>query len=234
MAEREVVTYEQVDGIARVGLDDGKANVLGPPVLFALDAAFDRARAEDAAVLLTGRDGVLSGGFDLGVLSGGAYAAMSMVRAGFELAARILIHPRPVVVACTGHAIAMGSFLLLAADARVGATAGHRIAANEVSIGLTMPLPALELLRARLTPAAFERATLLSVAFEGPDALTAGWLDELVAPDRVIARAEEVIFAAAALDAAAFRRTKARVRADLHQRVRAAIVEEFDALRPAV
>ncbi|HUN31199.1 MAG TPA: enoyl-CoA hydratase-related protein [Trebonia sp.] len=95
-------------------------------------------------VLIEGRDGVFSAGFDLPVLRNGGPDALTMLRSGFELAARLLEFPQPVVIACTGHAVAMGVFLLLCGDYRVGATGPFKITANEVAIGLTMPRAAVE------------------------------------------------------------------------------------------
>src|SRR5262249_36054499 len=115
------VTYQLEDSIARISMDDGKMNVLSVDMLFELGRAFDRAKADRAVVLLAGREGVFSGGFDLRALAAGGPDAYTMVRMGFELAERILAFPTPVVVACTGHAIAMGAFLLLSGDYRVGA-----------------------------------------------------------------------------------------------------------------
>ena len=134
-----MVSYHCDDAIATITIDDGKVNALSLAVLAELNAALDQAERDGAVVILAGRDGVFSAGFDLPVLRGGGPDARAMLRAGFELAARLLAFPRPVVIACTGHAVAMGVFLLLCGDYRVGATGPYKITANEVAIGLTMP-----------------------------------------------------------------------------------------------
>lgn len=175
-----VVTYELDGGIATITLDDGKANVLSLATLAAISSALDRAEADRAVVVLTGRDGLFSAGFDLAVLNAGGTDALDMLRAGFELAARILAFPMPVVIACTGHAIAMGVFLLLSGDYRVGAAGPYKITANEVAIGLTMPRAAVEICRQRLTPAHFTRAVALAEVFTPADAIDAGFLDRVV------------------------------------------------------
>ena len=115
-----LVTYDRVGEVAKITMNDGKVNILAPEMLGDLSRAVDRAEADDAIVVVTARDGVFSAGFDLGVLARGDEAA-SMLRAGFELAHRILSFRRPVIAACGGHAIAMGAFLLLSADYRIGA-----------------------------------------------------------------------------------------------------------------
>jgi enoyl-CoA hydratase len=131
-----MVSYHCDDTIATITIDDGKVNVLSLAVLAELDAALSRAERDDAVVILAGRDGVFSAGFDLPVLRGGGPDAIAMLRAGFELAARLLAFPRPVVIACTGHAVAMGVFLLLGGDYRVGITGPYKITpADAVTAG---------------------------------------------------------------------------------------------------
>ncbi len=159
-----------------ITMDDGKANVLSPAMQSEIHEALDRADAEQAIVVLTGRDGCFSGGFDLAVLRSGGSEASAMLRGGFDLAERILTFPRPVIAACTGHAIAMGVFLLLSADYRIGAEGTYKITANEVAIGMTLPRSAIEILRQRLTPAAFTRASILAEVFSPINAVDCGLL----------------------------------------------------------
>src|SRR4051812_16096144 len=91
------------DGVVTtVTMDDGKVNALSLATFEALGEAFDRAEAAGTAVVLTGRDEVFSAGFDLRVLQAMEPEAPRMLRAGFELARRLLSFPRPVVVACNG------------------------------------------------------------------------------------------------------------------------------------
>jgi enoyl-CoA hydratase len=207
------VRCDLADGIASITMDDGKANALTFEVFAGLRAAFDRAEADGAAVVLAGRHGRFSGGFDLTTLLGGGDDSLRLLREGFELAHRVLSFPRPVVIACTGHAYAMGTFLLLCGDHRLGAQgADHRITANEVAIGLTVPHAAVEVCRQRLTPAAFERAVLLSEVFGPEAAVDAGFLDVLVPPAELLPAAHDKATALLALDATAFAATKARTR----------------------
>ena len=152
-----LVSYRFESPVATITMDDGKVNVLSLDMLGQLGAALDRAQHEGAVVVLTGRVGVFSGGFDLAVLRAGGPDATAMLHAGFDLAERILSFPLPVVVACTGHAVAMGVFLLLSGDHRLGVDGPFRLTANEVAIGLTMPHAAVEICRQRLSPAAFNQ-----------------------------------------------------------------------------
>ena len=136
----ELVSYQLAQGLATIVMDDGKVNALSPAMIAAVNDAFDRATSDGAVVILTGRPGIFSGGFDLTTLRAGGPDAAFMLERGFQLALRLLDHPAPVVIACNGHAVAMGLFLLLSGDYLIGVDGPFRLVANEVAIGLTMPL----------------------------------------------------------------------------------------------
>jgi enoyl-CoA hydratase len=204
-------------------MDDGKVNVLSPRMLDELDGALDRAAADAAVVVLTGREGVFSAGFDLAVLRGGGDEAVRMLQAGFRLAERILSFPNPVVIACPGHAIAMGVFLVLSADYRIGVTGPYKLVANEVAIGLTMPRAAAEICRQRLAPAAFNRAVILAEPFSPESAVAAGFLDRVVQPSELDEVARTTAAQLAGLDRIAHAATKLRTREQALTALRAAI-----------
>lgn len=220
------VTYTLQGSVATIAMDDGKVNALSPTMLSELSTAFDQAASDGAVVVLAGRPGIFSAGFDLRVLTGGGPEAVPMLQSGFRLAERILSFPTPVLLACTGHAIAMGVFLMLSADFRMGADGPFRITANEVAIGLTMPRAAIEICRQRLTPAAFTRSVLLSEVFSPADAVTAGFLDRLSAPEAVVASAQELAEQMAGLHLAAHDASKQRARATTLESLRRAIRED--------
>jgi enoyl-CoA hydratase len=227
------VQYASTEGVATITMDDGKVNALAPSALAAVDDALDRAEREGAgAIVLAGRPGRFSGGFDLGVLRAGGSEAEDMVREGFALAARLFSFPRPVVVACTGHAVAMASFLLCAADYRIGAAGDFKIQANEVAIGITVPYAALALMRYRLTPAAFDRAVGLSAIFTPTEAVGAGWLDEVVEVDAVVPAAQSVAASWSGLDARAHAASKQRARAAAIAEVRHGIEQSIVDVAP--
>jgi enoyl-CoA hydratase len=218
-----LVRYQSEDGIATLRMDDGKVNVMSSAMLGELNAALDRAEAERAVVLLAGREGVFSAGFDLRVLGAGGSPAASMVRSGFELAERILSFPLPVVMACGGHAVAMGLFLLLSGDYRIGADGPFKLTANEVAIGLTMPRAAIEILRQRLTPACFNRAVTLAESFAPSGAAAGGLIDRVVPPGELDKAALEAATALTKLDLDAHAASKLRARQQTAVALRAAI-----------
>src|SRR5210317_2055316 len=173
----EFVQYELQDRVATIRIDDGKRNALSPEVLRGIYAALDQARTDRAIVILTGRESVFSAGFDLKVMNRGGFNALRMLHAGYALTARVLAYPRPVIVACNGHSLAMGAFLMLSADYVIGSRGDFKIAANEVAIGMPMPRVAAAVLRNRLSPSAFQRAVVLSEYFDPDAAHGAGFFD---------------------------------------------------------
>jgi enoyl-CoA hydratase len=226
-----LVSYRSEDGVATLRMDDGKVNVMSSAMLGDINAALDRAEAEKAVVLLTGRAGVFSAGFDLRVLREGGSRAVSMVRSGFELAERVLTFPLPVVMACGGHAVAMGLFLLLSGDYRIGADGPYKLTANEVAIGLTMPHAAIEILRQRLAPAYFNRAVTLAESFAPSDAAAGGLVDRVVPPEQLDKAALEAATALRTLDLDAHAASKLRARGQAVAALRAAIETDYAALR---
>jgi enoyl-CoA hydratase len=230
MSER--TTYEISDSIATITMNDGKANALSPAMLAEIGAHLDQAEADGAVVVLRGKPGLFSAGFDLKVLTAGGVAAADMLLAGFELSERLLGFPTPVIIACTGHAYAMGSFLLLSGDHRIGVDGPFTIVANEVAIGMAMPRTATEILRQRLTPAAFSRATLLAEPFTPAGAVTAGFLDQAVPPEYFDAAVSAVAGRVAGLDMRAHAISKRRARRQTLEAMRAGIIADDAELRP--
>lgn len=226
MAETAVRT-EIREGIAVVRMDDGKANALSNPVIQALNQSLDRAEKEAGAVLLVGRGGRFCAGFDLGTMRSGPAEARTLVTAGAELCLRMFELPVPVVSACTGHALAAGALLLLSSDLRVGARGSFKVGLSEVAIGLTLPLFAVELARARLSKRHFARAAPQAEIYTPEEAVDAGYLDRVVEPEKL----EETAFAEAArlaqLPQPAFRHTKLRCHGDIVNGIRATLEEDM-------
>jgi enoyl-CoA hydratase len=208
-----LVSYELTDGVAVITADDGKVNAISVAMQTALNQALDQAEADGAVVVLTGRPGRFSAGFDLQILAAGGPESEAMVTGGWALASRIVSFPTPVIAACTGHAIALGALMLCACDYRIGATGSYKITANEVAIGIPMPDAAVALMRDKLHPSAVLRAAVLAEVFTPEAAATAGWLDRLVDPEELRpAAVEHARGLAATLNLAAHRATKLAMR----------------------
>jgi enoyl-CoA hydratase len=186
----EVVHYALDGSVAIVRLDDGKVNALSHDMLDGFGDALDRADKDDAgALVLAGREGRFSAGFDLSVMRQGAEQANQLVAKGGEIAVRLYDSPRPVVLGVTGHAIAMGAILLMAADERIGADGAFKIGLNEVAIGMPLPEFAVIFADDRLSRRHLQRATSASEIYTPAGAVDAGFLDRVVAPQDVIPEA---------------------------------------------
>jgi enoyl-CoA hydratase len=226
------VSYQLDPPIATITLDDGKVNALSPGMLSAINRALDQALADRATVVLTGRQGVWTAGFDLAILRAGGAEGAEMVRGGFALAERLLAFPRPVVIACTGHAVAMGVFLLLASDYRISAAGPYKITTNEVAIGLAPPMATIALARQRLAPAHLHRALALAEVYTPDEAIAAGFLDRVVPIAELAEAARIVATRLAALDMTAHAATKLRIRDQALQAMRAELASGTPELRP--
>ena len=203
------LTYEKLDEISIIRMDDGKANAMGSEMIAEVNEALDRAEEESRAVLITGRPGLLSGGFDLKVIrSGDAASIQSMINAGAKLLMRIYGFPKPIVMATGGHGVALGGFLLLAADYRLGVVGDYKIGLNEVAIGMTLPPFALMLAKSRIANQYLTNAAITANMYDPEGAVQAGFLDEVSDPEELMPRSIQKTQALAQLDPSAFERTK--------------------------
>lgn len=208
--------------LALITLDDGKANAISMAMIARLNGLLDEAENDAGirALVITGREGRFSAGVDLSVMAAGAPAVRELVGAGAQLALRLYEFPKPVVMACSGHALAMGGILLFTADWRTGVDGAFRIGMNEVQIGMTMPQFAAELARDRLSARYFTRAVVNAEIFAPSVAIDAGYLDEVVDELSLIDFACVQADRLAALHPGAFSATKRRTRAATVKRIR--------------
>jgi enoyl-CoA hydratase len=224
----ELVAYELDDHIATIAMDDGKVNAFSIPMLKALHAALDLAERDGAIVILTGREGYFSAGFDLKIFAGGdVEQVIEMLVLGATLAERILGFERPVITACPGHTVAAGAFMALAADLRIGTDGPFKVGLNEVKIGLTVPWFVIELARQRLNPAHFNRAVVSATMYGPAEAVTAGFLDEVVPAGELRSASLAAAAALAELNPQAHTATKLRARGDSLKAIRRAIETEL-------
>jgi len=205
------VTLERRGATAVLKLDDGKANALSPAVIDAVHAALDRA-ADAKALVITGRPGKFCAGFDLRVMLSGPDAARDLVGRGARLLARIYLYPRPVVLACTGHALAGGALLLTTGDTRIGASGPFKIGLNEIQAGIPLPAFGVALVRDRLAPAALTRATLHARIHSPEEAAAVGFLDRVTSPEAVLDEALAEAERLGSFSARPFAQTKERLR----------------------
>ncbi len=208
----QYVDYKLEDSIAHLTMDDGKANALSVDMSEALSGELDRALGEAEVVIISGRPGLLCAGFDLKVINSAPENRGAMVNLGGQLLLKIFLCPAPVIIACTGHAVAAGALLTLTGDYRIGAEGDFKIGLNETSIGLGLPVFGRELARNRLDNRQLTQATLNATMYDPHNAIQVGFLDEVSPPDTLIDRAYEMATELKKLDAKAFAEVKADMR----------------------
>ncbi len=201
------------NSIAHISIDDGKVNALGIKVVEGLHSALDSANEADI-ILLSGRAGIFSAGFDLKVIRGDGADAKQLMNSGVDLFLKMFSYPKPIISACTGHAIAAGAILLMCSDIRIGPDdESIKIGLNEVSIGMEIPSFLVELASYRLAKERVYESLALAKLYTPSQALDAGFLDQTVKAETVLdaakSSADEIL---EYLDLTAFQKTKQRLR----------------------
>lgn len=222
------VSIDIQNDIALIRMDDGKANAINFAMLEALNQALNAAEAQAKAIVLAGRPDRFSGGFDLKAFATiGPEGIANLLDEGAKLLVRLYGGPLPVVAACTGHAIAMGAFILNACDTRVGAAGAYKIGANETINGMTLPIFAREICRERLSSTHLTRALIQAFIYDPEGAVEAGYLDLVLAPEAVESRAIGIAAQLAALPGATYAANKRAVREGALARISASIGAHF-------
>ena len=214
------VTTEDADGVLVVTIDDGKANALTVPVIDGIRSAIAEASGRGRPLVITGRDGCFSGGFDLAVMnSGQKHLAAALFAEGTRLYRDVIEAPVPVVASCTGHALAGGAMLLLCADHRIGRTGPYRVGLNEVAIGMALPPIGAAIAIHRLERRFLTRATMFAEIGSPERAEAMGFLDEVA--DDPLPTACSLAASLAELPKGAFATTKRRIRRGLAHQIEA-------------
>ncbi|MFQ3236952.1 MAG: enoyl-CoA hydratase [Paraglaciecola sp.] len=210
-----LVDYQYENNVATITLQNGKVNAFSHQLIDELQAALDKAEAAKAVVVLTGQPGMFSAGYDLSVMKQSMDAAMQLVEKGSRLTRRMLSFPFPVIAACSGHAVAKGAFVLLAADYRIGLQGNFKIGLNEVAIGMTMHHAGVELARGRLAPVFFNRSVILAEMVSPDDAVKAGFLDLVVEQNAFTQTVASAAQSLSKLNMKAHHQTKLKARDEL-------------------
>jgi enoyl-CoA hydratase len=208
----EFVTYQSEENYAIITINNGKANAISHEVIAGLNLSLDKAEQENKIVILTGTAGIFSGGFDLKVMTKSPESAIELVTKGSKLSLRMLSYPKPIILACNGHAIAKGAFLLLSVDYRIGIEGDFKIGLNEVLIGMTMHNAGIAIAKARLSEVYMNRSVVNAEIFNPKDAIKAGFLDMIVPESHLMPTAIKVAQMFSKLNKKAHAETKLKVR----------------------
>ena len=229
----EITQYTSSENYAIITLTNGKVNAISHEVITSLNALLDKAEEEKKVVILTGQPGMFSAGYDLKSMTASPESALELVTKGSKLSLRMLSFPQPIIVACSGHAIAKGAFLLLSADYRIGTEGDFKIGLNEVMIGMTMHNAGIEIAKGKLAPVYFERSVSNAEIYNPKDAITAGFLDKIVPENHVLPTAIKIAEMFATLNKKAHAETKLKVRKTYLTALKEAIEQDLkDGLNP--
>jgi enoyl-CoA hydratase len=217
-----MIDVKTENGVAVVTVKHGKANAIDIELCEELAACFEQLRSSAArAVVVTGQGRMFSAGVDLLRLSaGGADYVRKLLPALHRSFEAVFFHPKPVVAAINGHAIAGGCVLACCADRRIMARAGGRIGVTELLVGVPFPALAFEAVRFAV-PARYVAEFMFGGAtYETEDALQRGWIDEVVEADALMTRAIATAQKLGQLSPAAFSQTKMQLRHEVGERLK--------------
>lgn len=216
------ITLSLADDIATITLDDGRANAIDPAWEQLFLEKFDEAEKSAKAIVIAGREGIFSGGFNLKWMPTATGEELGgLLDTAGKICCRVYGSPRPVVGACTGHAIAMGLFLLLCCDTRIGAKGDFKFGANETVNGMNLPVFAQEMCKARLDPTKLTLLVTQAYMYGPEEAVQFGALDKIVEPGAVLETAQLVARQLAMLPSGAYQFNKLAIRQHVIDRIAA-------------
>lgn len=221
-----MITHTKAHGAHVLTMDDGKVNALNKDKLDALTAALAECAGDLAPVVIRGRKGIWSAGFDLKGFAAGPETATAQLQAGRDAILAILRHPAPIVTVCEGHAYPMGAFLMLASDHAIGIEGDFVCGMNESAIGMALPIYPMILGAARLSPKG-RKAVATGQLFNPQEAREVGYFDTLVAPDAVEATVETTLGAMVKLNMGAFNANKTAMNRQLIDDIEASPLPDF-------
>lgn len=218
------ITLDIQNDIAHLAVDDGKANALSFALIAEYQDALAKAESEAKAIMISGRPGRFCAGFDLSVMRESPEKAGELVNAGGHLLLRLFANPLPVVIACSGHALAAGGLMLLAADTRIGMQGDFKLGLNETAIGMVLPVVGIELPKARLGQDHFTPAVIQGKMHSPDEAVAAGFLDKAVASDALMEASFAATGALSQLPTRAYYGNKRLIRKDAIAAIKASLV----------
>lgn len=224
-----VVKYQSTENYVIITLNNGKVNAISSLVIDGLNDCLDKASKENKVVIITGKSGFFSAGYDLKEMTSSSESAKELVIKGSQLSLKMLSFSQPIIIACSGHAIAKGAFLLLSADYRIGVEGSFKIGLNEVQIGMTMHNAGIAIANARLSNVYLNRSVNNAEMYAPKNAITAGFLDLVVPESDLLSKAFEVATMFSNLNKKAHLQTKLKVRALHLESIKKAIALDLKA-----
>ena len=219
-----IATLSKENDISIIKLDDGKANAFSYDMLCQVNDLLKKVPRDSGALVITGREGLFSGGFDLKTLATGDMEKITkMVQLGYRLLLELFSFDRPIVAAVSGHSIALGLFVTCSADYRIAIDGKYVCQANEVRNNMDIPTQIMEIIRARVNKKYFYSAVYHSDAYSVQDSIEVGYIDEVVSEDQFMKRVMEKAKELATLPHPFYANTKKTAQDDVRQKIADAI-----------
>jgi 3,2-trans-enoyl-CoA isomerase len=223
----EFVRLSTQEDLAEVKLERGKVNAIDGRVVEELSACF-RQLADDPRVrgtILTGTGSFFSFGFDIPHFLEYSKEAFTEYLGRFTALYRELFsHPKPVVAALNGHAVAGGYMLATACDARIMVSGKAKIGLNEIAFGSSVFAGSVGILRFCVGDRRAQEILYAGKLYSADEALALGLVDALATDAGLLDEARSAVRPLAAKDPMAFRSIK--------QLLRKPIVDEMLAREP--
>ena len=219
-----LATLSQENDISIIKLDDGKANAFSYEMLCQVNELLTKVPRDSGALVITGREGLFSGGFDLKTLATGDMEKITkMVQLGYRLLLELFSFDRPIVAAVSGHSIALGLFVTCSADYRIAIDGKYVCQANEVRNNMDIPTQIMEIIKARVNKKYFYPAVYHSDAYSVQESIEVGYIDEVVSEDQFMQRVMEKAKELATLPHPFYANTKKTAQDDVRQKIADAI-----------
>ncbi len=224
--KNSVATLKKHNDVSIITLDDGKANVFSYEMLTAINTCLDQVPKDLGSLVIAGRPGIFSGGFDLKTLgSGDVDAILKMVTLGYETLLTLFSFPRPVIAAVPGHSVALGIFVTCCADYRIAVDGEYICQANEVRNNMDIPTQIMEIVKSRVNKRYFYRAVLNGDPLSMQESVEAGYIDELVSPDNLMQRVLEKAEDLATLGHPHYEKTKNVAQVEIVEKIQKALAD---------
>ena len=219
-----IATFSKESDISIIKLDDGKANAFSFDMLSQVNELLAQVPRDTGALVITGRSGLFSGGFDLKTMATGDMEKITkMVQMGYRLLLELYSFDRPIIAAVSGHSIALGLFVTCSADYRIAIDGEYICQANEVRNNMDIPTPIMEILKARVNKNYFYPAVYHSDAYSMQESIAVGFIDEVVPHTEFMNRVMEKAKELASLPHPFYANTKKSAQEDVRKKISNAI-----------
>ena len=220
----DIINLQTIDDVSLITLDDGKVNAFSIEMLEAFNEKLSQVPRNNGSLIIKGREGIFSGGFNLKTFSSGDPEQINkMLKLGFETLYEVYTFPRPVIAAVSGHAIALGIFLTSCCDYRIGVKGDYILQANEVRNKMSIPTQLIEIAASRLHKSHIYRALFHAEPYPIALGVEAGWLDELVDQKELEKRTLEKAKNLSELGHPYYKETKEILLGETFQKIKSAI-----------